>query len=429
MTVDQPKELVVSVDKGMIEDVEWSISGGSAVIEPISNNKTKAVITAIKAGTVTVFARVTAKDGDQTAVTTAKTEVNVKFALKAEITEVPEKMYYDDVDIISVLPDMGNEKNAYIENVEWTVEGDAISIVPDEADKTKAVISAKAIGSSKIFAKITATCAEQTAVYMAETETIDVKPSTVTLDIVNGAWTLTQWGTESATKTNNSDGSVEIQYTKQYREVTLKIPVEYSDYKNADIYYTFENGGGTCNFLDGFGGNMSEVSNNADHHIYKITSDARFGSVKFFNYDEKLKVKINSIKLSVDKKLSLSKLNEISSERSETKYVDGKVKLKLDPQFSGSGVRWSLLSPVDLNEYKIVIYYTASDSYPVLCELKDSETGGTDPIYGDTSSGKWEITSNKISSADELFFKYNTYGSDRTDAAEITINSIEFVKK
>ncbi len=237
MKVNETSELSVSVDVGVIEKVEWSALGGAATIEKKADDDNKAVVTAVKAGTVTVFAKVTVKDGKKTTTeTTAITNVNVKFDVKASISDAPNKMYADKNSNISISLDKGR-----IINVNWMSDNETIATVnKDQNDPKKATIAAKSEGTVTITAEVTAEEAEQISQGTVTTQ-IEVRPSAVYVDLSN--WNVTRWDGATVPLTVHSDGSIDITFDKQdYFGAGIQIPDEiltkYPEYNKVELSVT-----------------------------------------------------------------------------------------------------------------------------------------------------------------------------------------------
>lgn len=84
MTVGDELALVVTVDVGTIESIEWKLDGDAAVMAKV---ETADVLKAVKAGEVTVTATVTVKQGDKTATDTVQFTVYVmeKYNIHDEV--------------------------------------------------------------------------------------------------------------------------------------------------------------------------------------------------------------------------------------------------------------------------------------------------------------------------------------------------------
>ena len=242
MKVNETSELSVSVDVGVIEKVEWSALGGAATIEKKADDDNKAVVTAVKAGTVTVFAKVTVKDGKKTTTeTTAITKFNVKFDVKASISDAPNKMYADKNSNISISIDKGK-----IKNVNWMSDNETIATVnKDQNDqndpkKATATIAAKSEGTVTITAEVTAEEAGQISQGTVTTQ-IEVRPSAVYVDLSN--WNVTRWDGAKVPLTVHSDGSIDITFDKQdYFGAGIQIPDEiltkYPEYNKVELSVT-----------------------------------------------------------------------------------------------------------------------------------------------------------------------------------------------
>lgn len=127
-------------------------------------------------------------------------------------------------------------------------------------------------------------------------------------------------------------------------------------------------------------------------------------------------------------------------------YENGGVTVELSANYSGFGVAYYIntdKSTVDLSEYDSIVFNITSEGsengdYPVVFSTKNNiqndsywGNGSTEANvrYNTIVTGTQDYTYTDWSGeAQAVFIKYNTYGSDRTDAAKFTVNSIKLVK-
>lgn len=127
-------------------------------------------------------------------------------------------------------------------------------------------------------------------------------------------------------------------------------------------------------------------------------------------------------------------------------YENGGVTVELSANYSGFGVAYYIntdKSTVDLSEYDSIVFNITSEGsengdYPVVFSTKNNiqndsywGNGSTEANvrYNTIVTGTQDYTYTDWSGeAQAVFIKYNTYGSDRTDAAKFTVNSIKPVK-
>ena len=123
-----------------------------------------------------------------------------------------------------------------------------------------------------------------------------------------------------------------------------------------------------------------------------------------------------------------------------------KRQVELSANYSGFGVAYYIntdKSTVDLSEYDSIVFNITSEGpengdSPVVFSTKNNiqndsywGNGSTEANvrYNTIVTGTQDYTYTDWSGeAQAVFIKYNTYGSDRTDAAKFTVNSIKLVK-
>lgn len=165
------------------------------------------------------------------------------------------------------------------------------------------------------------------------------------------------------------------------------------------------------------------------------------------NADAFGELKLVAAKAAVPAKAVLSAENlGTSTDNSEVVFEDGKAKLTLKADSAGHGVRFKLNGDegIDLSKYKVVVNYTSKDAYPIYYTLEEDGSGSywsynanklIGDNYGGLTAGSDKLTIDKGTEgiAKVLFFKYNTWVPEgqeaRTDSAEVTIESIEFIAK
>lgn len=435
MDVNETALFNVSVDKGTIEDVEWSVRGGAAVIERDGNDKTKAVVTAVKAGTATVSAKVTVSHDGQTATDTATVDIKVLFGINAKISDAPEEMYVDDTKFISVVPDLGNDKNAKITDIEWTsLDESVIEVVRYEADKTVAAVSAKGEGTATIRATVIATSGGQETRYDAQTE-ITVKPSSVPLDLSGAVGDVLSWdGKVCSTVTKNDDNEgVTIDTTSQWFTVSFDIPKEYSDYTYLDVLYEKSGGGSTVECKDLYGKNIEPLSRDNTRAFFKKPSDNRIAKMTVFSNDANAKMKINAIRLVADNKI-LSEYRQIELGADvTTSYENGQIHLSLSDTWGGQGVKWALHEPIDLSKYKVRINYDTVKDAPVECAFYDANGELIDDSRGlnvKVDEHVLELDYSSTAAAKMFYIKYQSWNDkESVPSLGITIKSVELVLK
>ena len=257
------------------------------------------------------------------------------------------------------------------------------------------------------------------------------------------------------------------------------------EFKSAVRYNSSENANATGQTLfrmtleygDGTKVNVAEVTTGADawgemSAVYKVPEDANMESVKiifetnytgtpgaqdlvtFFIDDASIKktdktpgqatqppVPTTQPPVNNDVNVNLSADNECYSALVSADYSGGKAKLEMSYEYSGLGVAYYINndhSAINLADYQLVYNITSDKEYNMVFETKNNiqkndfwdngaETSNTQ--YTALQSGTHEYVFDVTGNAQAVFVKYNTYDSDTTENAKITINSIKLVKK